>query len=85
MANIAYELCETVADLTTLFMSRPNLPNDSRETVRLVIEWAEEFEARNAGERWIDREYLEVIEQFFEDKYRAWLDSAPARSLRTTE
>jgi hypothetical protein len=85
MANIAYELCEAVADLTTLFMSRSNLPNDSRETVRLVIEWAEEFETRNAGEPWIDREYLEVIEQFFEEKYRAWLDSAPARSLRTTE
>jgi hypothetical protein len=85
MANIAYELCETVSDLTSLFMAQPNLPIDSRETVRLVIEWSEEFEARNAGEHWIDREYLEVIEEFFEEKYRAWLDSAPARSLRTTE
>lgn len=85
MANIRYELCETVADITTLFMPKPNLPNDSRETVRLVIEWAEEFEAKYAGEQWIDREYLEVIEQFFEEKYCAWLDSAPARSVRYNE
>ena len=85
MANICYELCETVADLTSLLMIKPNLPNDSRESVRLVIEWAEEFEAKNAGEQWIDREYLEVIEQFFEEKYRAWLEATPARSVRHTE
>ncbi len=82
MANIAYELCETVADLTSLFMVQPNLPNDSRETVRLVIEWSEEFEARNAGEHWIDREYLEVIEEFFERKYREWIETVPARCLK---
>ena len=85
MINIQYGLCETVSDLTSLLMTKPNLPNDSRESVRLVIEWAEAFETRNAGETWADREYLEEIEVFFEEKYRAWLESAPARSVRNTD
>ena len=85
MTTISYGLCETVSDLASLFMSKPSFPNDSRESVRLVIEWAEEFENRNAGEAWADREYLEEIEMFFDQKYRAWLESAPARSLRNSE
>lgn len=82
MTNISYALCETVADLMSLFVEEPNLPNDSRETIRLTIEWAEEFEVRHANEAWIDREYLEEIETFFQEKYRGWLEAAPPRSVR---
>lgn len=85
MNNISYALCETVADLTAFFVEQPNLPNDSRETIRLTIEWAEEFEARNAGEAWANREYLEDIQAFFEEKYRVWLEAAPTRSVRIVQ
>ena len=82
MTNITYALCETVADLMSFFVEQSNLPNDSRETIRLTIEWAEEFETRHAGEQWMDREYLEVIQLFFEEKYRGWLEAATPRSVR---
>jgi len=85
MNNISYALCETVADLMAFFVEQPNLPNDSRETIRLTIEWAEEFEAHNAGEAWANREYLEDIQAFFEEKYRAWLEAAPSRSVRIVQ
>lgn len=82
MTNITYALCETVADLMSFFVEQSNLPNDSRETIRLTIEWAEEFEARHAGEQWMDREYLEEVQLFFEEKYHGWLEAATPRSVR---
>ena len=85
MTNISYALCETVADLMAFFVEEPTLPDDSRETVRLTIEWAEEFESRNAGEEWTDREYLEEIQHFFEEKYRGWLEAASPRFVRTVQ
>lgn len=85
MININYGLCETVADLMAFFVEQPNLPSDSRETIRLTIEWAEEFETRHAGEEWIDREYLEEVGTFFEEKYRGWLEAAPPRSVRLVQ
>ena len=75
-------LCETVCDLSTMFIKQPHLPDDSRELVRLSILWAEEFERQNAGETWADREYLEVIETFFHDHYRDWLNPSPPRSVK---
>jgi hypothetical protein len=75
-------LCETVSDLTALFVAQPELPADSRELCLLVIDWAEEFERQHTGETWADREYLEVIETFFTAHYRAWLEAAPPRSVR---
>jgi hypothetical protein len=62
---------ETVSDLTLQFAEAEFLPQDSRELPRLVIEWAEIFEARNAGREW-DGEYLEEIETFFRAQYAAW-------------
>lgn len=85
MTNISYALCETVADLMAFFVEQPCIPNDSRETVRLTIEWAEEFESRNAGEEWKDKEYLEEIGRFFEDKYHGWLEAAVPCSVRAIQ
>lgn len=85
MNNISYALCETVADLTAFFVEQPQLPSDSRETIRLTIEWAEEFEARAGGTDWSDREYLEEVRAFFEEKYRGWLESAMPRSVRVVQ
>jgi len=75
-------LCAAVSDLTSLFAGQPQVPANSRDLCHLAISWAEEFERQNAGETWEDREYLEVIETFFHDHYRAWLETAPARSVR---
>jgi hypothetical protein len=75
-------LCEAVSDLTSLFAGQPQVPANSRDLCYLVINWAEEFERLHVGETWADREYLEVIEAFFNDHYRAWLTAAPARSVR---
>ena len=82
LAAATLNLCETVSDLTSLFVVQPELPADSRELCRLVIDWAEEFERCHAGETWADCEYLEVIETFFSAHYRAWLEAAPPRSVR---
>jgi len=82
MIAATLNLCETVSDLTALFVAQPELPADSRELCRLVIDWAEEFERQHTGETWADLEYLETIECFFSAHYRAWLEAAPPRSVR---
>ena len=82
MTNATYGLCEAVSDLTTLFMAQPQLPANSRDTCALVVDWAEEFDRKHAETDWAEVEYLDTIDRFFADKYRAWLESAPARSLR---
>ena len=85
MINIPYDLCETVSDLTSLFVTQPTLPANSRDVCLLVIEWAEEFMNRHASTDWGEVEYLETIDAFFAEKYRAWIDSVPARDLRHNE
>jgi hypothetical protein len=71
-----YSLSEAVADLTWNLTSDMeagkvgHIP-DSREVIRLCIEWANEFEAANAGEQWIDREYMEAIDAFYSDKIKS--------------
>ena len=82
MLNIPFALCEAVSDLTALFMTKPQLPADSREVVRLCVDWAAEFETRHEADDWIEGDYLETIGDFFERKYRAWIESIPARELR---
>ena len=77
-----YVLCEAVSDLTSLFMMQPQLPANSRETCGLVIDWSVEFDRKHAQTDWGDCEYLDVIDAFFAQKYREWLESAPARSVR---
>lgn len=78
-----YSLCEAVADLSAMFSSpkyAPEVPDDSRETVRLVIEWAQAFEKKHAKTVWgvtsKAGEYMEEIEKWFHSSYRAWLDGA---------
>ena len=82
MDGATHSLCVTVSDLTILFVGQKQLPANSRDLPYLVTNWAEEFERQYAGETWADREYLEVIETFFHDHYRAWLTAAPPRSVR---
>jgi hypothetical protein len=72
-----YSLCEAVADITDMWSnprSAPLVSCDSRETVSLSIEWAEEFESENKGVEWgVDgREYMDEIGFFFRKKYDAW-------------
>ncbi len=85
MLHIPYDLCEAVSDLTALFMFQPQIPANSRDVVRLSVDWAGEFEARHRSVDWAEIEYLEAIDRFFDQKYREWLESAPARSLRNNE
>ena len=80
-----YVLCEAVSDLTSLFMIQPQLPANSRDTCNLVIDWSVEFDRKHANTDWADFEYLDVIDAFFAQKYRAWLESAPARSVRAND
>ena len=82
MMSASYVLCEAVSDLTSLFMSEPQLPVNSRDTCALVIDWAEEFDRKHAETDWAEVEYLELIDRFFAEKYRAWLEATPARLLR---
>lgn len=81
MINIPYSLCETVSDLTALFVTQPQLPANSRDVCLLAIAWAEEFSSRHESTDWGEVDYLEAIDAFFEEKYRAWIESVPAREL----
>jgi hypothetical protein len=68
-----YSLCEAVADLAWLYCDAIHdgsalRPSDSREITHRAIEWAAEFEALHADEKWIDRTYLDEIETFFTQK-----------------
>lgn len=72
-----YSFGEAVADLSANFERQELKPDDSRETVRLVIEWAEEFERKHAGHQWGQDggpEYMDAIDVFFFDKYTKWQD-----------
>jgi len=85
MTAANYGLCEAVSDLTSLFMTQPRIPANSRDVCALVIDWAEEFGRRHDGGDWAEIEYLEAIDRFFDQKYREWLISAPRRSVRDNE
>lgn len=85
MPNIPYALCEAVSDLTALFIQQPALPANSRDVVQLCVDWAAEFETRHGSTDWTEVEYLETIDAFFADKYRAWIETVPARALRLIE
>ena len=80
-----YVLCEAVSDLTSLFMIQPQLPANSRDTCNLVIDWSVEFDRKHANTDWGDLDYLDVIDAFFVQKSRAWLEAAPARSVRAND
>ena len=74
--NVNYRMHETIADLGWLLgsyltaNSGEQLPEDSREKVRMVVAWAAEFEAKNALRDWDaqDADYLAEIENFFQEK-----------------
>jgi hypothetical protein len=85
MIQIPYGLCEVVSDLTAHFMTQPSLPANSRDVVQLCVDWAAEFEARHGDTDWNEVDYLETIDAFFTEKYRAWIETVPARSLRNNE
>ena len=66
MYKNTYRLCEAVADIVHNF-SQPEfagqMPEDSREFVRICIEWAAEFEALHADG--IEEDYIGKIDDFF--------------------
>jgi hypothetical protein len=72
MDKKTYSLCEVLADLAFnaghdhgkgVWTPRP----DSRELMRQLIEWAEEFERENADREW-DGEYMGAVEDFYRKK-----------------
>jgi len=65
-------LCEAVYDLAIQWEFAPVAPEDSRERVRLAIEWARDFERYGQGAR-ADGDYMDAIDHFFCDRYLAWL------------
>ena len=72
MDRPTYSLCEVVADLSwflhrDLEAERVGHIEDSREVVRLVLEWAEEVETIHADREW-DGEYFEAIDDFYAEK-----------------
>jgi hypothetical protein len=75
MNKINYPLCETVIHFTALFVEFPYLPRESSEMVKLIVAWAEEFEALNSEEQWLDREYIAEANSFCESKYCGWLEA----------
>ena len=75
MNKINYPLCETVIHFTALFVEFPYLPRESSEMVKLIVAWAEEFEARYSEEKWLDREYISEVNSFCEAKYCGWLEA----------
>lgn len=77
-----YSLCEAVADLAHNFAFAPLWPGNSREFVRLCIEWAEIFEARNVDREW-DGEYIEEIDAFFIEQYKQWVEEPVDADGRT--
>lgn len=85
-----YSLCEAVADLSAMLAVSPLLPQDSRESCSLCIEWAQAFELAHAGHVWGEtdaRDYIEELEKFFVAKYAAWIagPSDTRRNLLVTE
>ena len=74
MNERTYSLCEALADLSLmvghdLATNSIRRPPDSRELIRQLIEWADEFERTNAGREW-DGEYMEAIGEFYQAKIR---------------
>ena len=64
-----------MADLAQNFARAETLPGDSRETVRLCVEWAEAFEEKHKARVW-DGEYLDEIDTWFQSHYADWLNHA---------
>ncbi len=83
-----YSLCEAVADLSASFITSQMLPADSREMNRLCIEWGQEFEEKNQDVSWgVDEgaDYIEAIDTFFNEKYRAWLQTTIPADTRAND
>lgn len=94
MNPATYALCEAVFDLAYCWTNTGVYnPADSRETVRLTIEWAEEFERVNHGAKWGETDthpdYYEAIDAFHIRKHGEWLatnpDTTPKRMLFAVE
>lgn len=60
LADIAYEAGKR----------RFRLSGNSRETIGTLIHWADEFSRRHKNTDWIDKEYLDEIYNFTEEKLR---------------
>lgn len=60
LADIAYEAGKR----------RLRLSGNSRETIGTLIHWADEFSRRHKDTDWIDKEYLDEIYNFTEEKLR---------------
>lgn len=76
LAPATRRLCEAVCDLAQSFAVAEFLPANSRDFCELVIDWAIEFEKRNAGVNWgVDREYIDEIDEWFHKAYQNWINT----------
>ncbi len=70
-AKERHDFGEAVADIARNFAHAQLIPEDSREFASKCVEWAEIFQKKNAGREW-DGEYIEEIDAFFDEQYKAW-------------
>lgn len=63
---------EIIYDLTwNLAAERKEIANDSRERFQIVVSWAEEFVRVHENTDWRSVDYMETIDDFYEEKYAA--------------
>ena len=66
-----YDYAEALADIAyEAGKRRLRLSGNSRETIGTLIHWADEFSRRHKDTDWIDKEYLDEIYNFTEEKLR---------------
>lgn len=55
---------EALADITQQATAADFKTGDSREDISQFIEWAEEFERIYSMEDWIEKDYIETVDNF---------------------
>ena len=73
------DYAETLADIAYEVGRRHcRLSDNSRETISTIIRWADEFSRLHRDTDWIDKEYLDEIYDFTEQKLRDALQDSDA-------
>lgn len=70
--NDLRDYAETIADIAYEAGARGFRPTgNSRDTISTIIAWADEFSRQNQDTDWIDKEYLDEIHDFTQQKLNA--------------
>ena len=73
---------EVIADFTILFEEQAQLPASGLELCQLSSEWAREFMRTHGDPDFQAEHYTSAINRFFDEKYREWIETVPARCLK---